>query len=254
MSELVAVDVGNSFAKWACFDDDRLAAFGRVPVDRLLSDLWANVAASAGTGPVWAVASVNPHASDPFCQHLQDERGVTVLRIGHDVPVPIRNETHQPDQVGVDRLLGAVAARARAGADRSAVVVDVGSAVTIDCVSPGGAFVGGMIAPGPDMAARALNEFTSQLPHVEPAPVEQVIGKNTEEAIRSGLHHGAVGLVTVALEAVIEELGGDPLVLATGGAAEPVAQAAAKRLGRPIPVIPHLTLEGIRLSVLAHSS
>jgi len=254
MSELVAVDIGNSFAKWACFDQDRLSAFGRVPADRAPADLWSRVAASVGAGAPWAIASVNPPVGDRLCRHLRDRRGITVLRIGHEVPVPIRNETEEPERVGVDRLLGAAAARARAGADRSAVVVDVGSAVTIDCVSIDGAFVGGMIAPGPAMGARALGEFASQLPHVEPGPAEPVIGRSTEEAIRSGLYHGAVGLVSAALEAVIEQLGDDPLVLATGGAAEPVARAAAKRLGRPIPVVPHLTLEGIRLAVAARES
>ena len=75
MSELVAVDVGNSFAKWACFDQERLAAFGRVPADRLLPDLWAGVTATVGAGAAWAVASVNTPASDPLCRHLQGQGG-----------------------------------------------------------------------------------------------------------------------------------------------------------------------------------
>ena len=118
---------------------------------------------------------------------------VTLLAAG-DLPLEVK--LPRPDMVGVDRLLDALAANALRQPGRPAVVVDVGTAVTVDLVSAAGAFLGGAILPGIAMSARALHEFTDLLPLVdfsELAAPPPALGTETEAAMRSGLFWGAVG-------------------------------------------------------------
>ena len=260
MRRLVAVDVGNSFAKWAVFDGPHMALCGQCPVGRPDADVVAHVTERLDRQPdAWAVASVNREASDALCARLLARDQGPLVRVGDDCPVPITAAVDRPDAVGVDRLLGALAAHRRVGPGTPVVVVDCGSAVTIDCVSSHGVFLGGIIAPGVGMSARALSAFTCQLPLVDFAAPRHAIGRNTEEAIRSGLYYGAVGLVRQGLEAVCRELlvaessrrqPLEPVVLATGGD----ARTLQAHMGRPVRIVPHLTLEGIRLSVPVQDS
>ncbi len=152
--------------------------------------------------------------------------------------------------VGVDRLLDALAANALRGPGRPAVVVDVGTAITVDLLSAEGAFLGGAILPGIAMSARALHEFTDLLPLVdvsELAAPPPPLGEETVAAMRAGLFWGAVG----AVRQLIDQLAGDtrPQVILTGGA----GPAVAELLGPSAQLVPHLTLAGIALAARALS-
>jgi type III pantothenate kinase len=136
-------------------------------------------------------------------------------------------------------------------ADRAAVIVDVGTAITVDLVSADGAFLGGAILPGLQMSARALHEFTDLLPLVdvsELAAPPPALGTATEPAMQSGLFWGAVG----AMRELIEQLhkaatggrAGRPQVFLTGGAGAGVAEL----LGSDARYVPNLTLAGIALA------
>jgi type III pantothenate kinase len=124
------------------------------------------------------------------------------------------------------------------------VVVDLGSAVTVDLVSPSGAFSGGAILPGIAMSARALHAQTDLLPDIamsdlrEPPPA---LGASTEEAIRAGLYWGAVGAARELIARLTAGADHPPLVLLTGGA----APAVAKLLDADARYLPHLVLSGI---------
>ena len=145
------------------------------------------------------------------------------------------------DEVGADRIVNAVAAFARYGA--SAIVVDFGTATTFDCVSPSGDYVGGVIAPGLGISSEALFLRAARLPRVEITCPPKVIGKSTVTAMQSGLFHGYVGLVDGILAKLLEEMGGDPRVLATGGLAELIASGS--RFIEETDA--NLTLEGLRI-------
>ncbi|MFZ5833296.1 MAG: type III pantothenate kinase, partial [Planctomycetota bacterium] len=156
----------------------------------------------------------------------------------------LKVDLERPDMVGIDRLLDAVAANALRDPARPAVVVDVGSAITVDLVSAAGAFQGGAILPGLGMAARALHEFTDLLPLIEAHELGEpppVVGPATVPAMRSGLFWGAVG----AVRELVQHMAGDEAqVFLTGGA----GMAVARLLGPRAMVVPHLTLSGIALT------
>ncbi|MGH2740288.1 MAG: type III pantothenate kinase, partial [Actinomycetota bacterium] len=148
--------------------------------------------------------------------------------------------TDNPKEVGADRVVNALAAFTKYGGP--AIVVDFGTATTFDCISEKGEYLGGVIAPGIDVSARALVERTARLPRVELAAPRSVIGKNTVESVQSGLLYGYAALVDGVVERIAKELG-SPTVVATGG-------LAPKVIGECTSIDHHepwLTLEGLRL-------
>jgi type III pantothenate kinase len=161
-----------------------------------------------------------------------------VVEPGVKTGVPVL--TDNPKEVGADRIVNALAAfTAYSG---PCVVVDFGTATTFDCVSDRGEYVGGVIAPGLQVAARALFEHTARLPLVELVAPPAAIGKNTVESVQSGLIYGYAALVDGMVERITKELG-HPTVVATGGLASVV-------IGECRTVDHHepwLTLEGLRL-------
>lgn len=161
------VDVGNSRTKKALFDGSKLRPLaGRV-------ERWIGV--RVGTGAV-------PPGT---------------LLLGRDFPPLVKNGAHHPKTVGADRLAQASAAWART--EGACVVVSMGTAITIDVVSARGVFVGGLIAPGLRLMARALHEHTALLPRVEPVRRRSPLGHHTREAIQAGISFAAEGLIRAAL-------------------------------------------------------
>jgi type III pantothenate kinase len=146
-----------------------------------------------------------------------------------------------PQEVGADRVVNAVAAKARFGAP--VIAVDFGTALTFDVVDGSGAYVGGVICPGLVIAAEALFSRASRLYKVDVRKPRGVLGKNTAEAMQAGLYYGYIGLVDGILERLLAELPSPCPVLATGGQAELIA-SGSRFIGE---VDPHLTLTGLRL-------
>ena len=228
---------------------------------------------------------MNRPAASRLLDWLRNQRPqdrVTLLAAGD---LPLKVAVARPDMVGVDRLLDAVAANRLRDPARPAVVVDVGTAITVDALSADGVFLGGAILPGIAMSARALHEFTDMLPLVDVGQVgterradlpvgpwtqqklrptvggRQVgnlphgdltvppppVGRDTEAAMRSGLFWGAVGAVRELVARVAAEAGAQPQVFLTGGA----GPAVADLLGPDAHHVPHLTLAGIALTAQA---
>lgn len=164
---------------------------------------------------------------------------LTVRGVGIDYP--------RPETIGQDRLANAVAARHHHGAP--SLVVDFGTAVTFDVVDAGGNYVGGIIAPGLSAMTDYLHEKTALLPRIRIRNARRVIGRNTEEAMLSGAVFGYRGLVRGLILELRRELGVRRLpVVATGG----YARLIARGLPEIQTVTPGLTLEGLRLTALAH--
>jgi type III pantothenate kinase len=146
-----------------------------------------------------------------------------------------------PAEVGADRIVNGVAAFEKYGGP--CIVVDFGTATTFDCVSAKGEYLGGVICPGIGISADALFQRTARLPRVEIRKPARVIGTNTVGSLQSGLYYGYLGLVDGILERLLEELGAETKVLATGG--------LGSMIGTGSKYIKHvddlLTLEGLRI-------
>ena len=241
---LLVIDVGNTSIALAGFDGERLCGRLRISAQKFadLPELWAG-GSHWMKAPIGAavVCSVNPPAAREITYWLRKQHSIVAQTIGAEIPVKMPIRCKRPEQVGADRLANAVAAFAKT--QSHVVVVDFGTATSFDIVSDRGEFLGGVIAPGIAMSARALNRETVFLPLVPLIDSDVVIGKDTVEAITSGLAWGFSGLVDRVVEKIAEELGTDPHVIATGGDAETIAPRS-KSIRE---IEPDLTFHGIRL-------
>jgi len=154
------------------------------------------------------------------------------------VKIPI--ELFYPYEIGGDRLINALAGWEKYKS--SLIIVDFGTAITFDCVSEKGAYLGGAIAPGISISTEALFKKTAKLPKIDLSePPSQVIGKDTISALKSGLIYGFIGLTDFLIEKLSEEMGTNPKVIATGGLAKFIAPYS-KKIEK---IEPYLTLEGL---------
>jgi type III pantothenate kinase len=240
MSARLVADIGNTRIKWGLCLPDFLQIAALSPDDPAA---WAEQLRTwqIGASAEWAVAGVHPTRRDRLAAWLR-ETGASVRVISDYRELPIRLDVDEPERVGIDRLLNAVAAAARIATGTAAIVIDAGSAVTVDLVDAGGTFRGGSIFPGLRLMARALHQFTAQLPLVEDFDPHDLPGRETTAAIRVGVFHAVCG----GIDRLVEQLAkpGARIFLA-GGSLE---LAAALRC-QPEVVGPALTLEGIRRTV-----
>ena len=167
---------------------------------------------------------------------------VDALMIGRTrVRTGMKVRMDNPREVGADRIVNSVAAIERWGGP--VIVVDFGTATTLDCVNAKGEYVGGVIAPGLRIAEEALFARTAQLPRVEVSRPARAIGTNTVQAMQSGLYFGYVGLVDALARRCRAELAPDAKVVATGG----LSSLMAKESEMIDEVDTHLTLRGLAL-------
>jgi type III pantothenate kinase len=152
-------------------------------------------------------------------------------------PIKIDN----PDEVGADRLLNALAAHHRYGGPL--VVIDFGTATTFDVVDKDGAYLGGVIAPGINLSIEALHQAAARLPRIGIGRPQSVIGRSTIPAMRSGIYWGYVGLIEGLLVRIETEFGEPLKAIATGGLAPLFAEGTTKLAT----IDPDLTLDGLRL-------
>jgi type III pantothenate kinase len=250
---LMAVDVGNSRVKFGEFEHplaDPLPHPQRalaVELDWTPADLEGFLPRDPASYS-WRIASVNRPAATRLIEWLRERHVPRVQRLKH-TDMPLEIHVPRPDQVGLDRLANAVAANRLRVAEQPAIVIDLGSAITVDLVSPSGAFNGGAILPGITISSQALHEFTDLLPLVEVTERPDALGTSTLAAIRSGLYWGMVGAVR---ELVARLSAGSPAaqVFLTGGAAPRFATALTLQSEVPPQFVPHLTLSGIALTAL----
>jgi type III pantothenate kinase len=250
---MVAVEVGNSRIKLGQFEARPGEKSLPQPSRTLALDVdhWEPVEIALWLAPTepsqlqWYLSSVHRAAAARFSQWLDGESAATT-QLAHD-DLPLFVGLAAPDKVGIDRLIGAVAANHLREDGQPAIVVDLGSAITVDVVSAEGTFCGGAILPGISMAARALGQFTDQLPTLDEVDLQQpppAIGASTDEAIASGVYWGAVGAVRTLVKQVKDQMASEPLVLLTGGGSDAVADS----IGGDVRHEPDLLLAGIALS------
>ena len=229
---LLVVNVGNSRLAIGVFSQGELTHVRRLTHDQraewqgALADAWGQLTGGPGghggagnvAGAGVAGASVNPAANEAVEHLVMQATGQPVQWVGREIDLPIAVQGDAPGETGVDRVLGVAAAYEQIG--KSCVVVDAGTALTVNCCDDKGNFLGGAIAPGAAMMLDALHNNTARLPAVTLAKPVDGIAKTTQEAMLQGVFHGARGLVKELAEAYAMQLGNWPEVICTGGDAE----------------------------------
>jgi type III pantothenate kinase len=167
--------------------------------------------------------------------------GVEALQVSPTLNLGMSVLYETPRELGVDRLLNAIAAFERVNGP--AIVVDFGTATKLDCVSPKGEYMGGAIAPGLRTSLDGLIERAAKLSQVELSAPTRTLGRNTTHALQSGVIFGHAAMVDGMVERLQIDLGYKCHVIATGGLAGLIAEHA-KRVNE---LEPNLTLEGLRI-------
>ena len=247
---LLAIDIGNTNIAFGIFDQEKLRATWNVATDinktadeyavLLLNLLPRQDIAMSDIDHV-AICCVVPPLEPVFEELSKRYFGSSPLFVGAGVKTGVRICTDNPREVGADRVANVAAAHRLYGGP--VIVIDFGTATTVDAISEEGDFLGAAIAPGIRIAAEALFERASKLPRIELIAPQNAIGRNTVTAMQSGLIFGYVGLIESLVHRIKEELGGKARVIATGG----LANIIAKETKIVDTVNPNLTLEGLRL-------
>jgi type III pantothenate kinase len=247
-TQLVA-DIGNSRMKWGRCAASRIADSAALAPDnpdawRAQISVW-NLPATVN----WTVAGVNPMHRDQFVDWAR-RRGDRVCLIEKYSQIPLKVNVEAPEQVGIDRLLGVLAIRALVAPGEPAIVVDAGSAITVNLLDDTGGFGGGAIFPGLRLMAEALHTYTAQLPLIDARQHPAIVpAGTTATAIAAGLHWAAVGGIHALIRALALAVPHpDPLrVFLTGGDATDLLADLPERDLFRYELKPMLTLEGIRL-------
>jgi type III pantothenate kinase len=192
------------------------------------------------------IASVVPTLTERIEHSAKQYLDAQTRVIGREVKVPLKTMLRDESTVGQDRLLAAMAAYVNV--ESACAIIQVGSALVVDCIDNEGIFRGGAIAPGLMMGAKALHEFAAQLPEASLTPPldENPFGRFTQEAINLGLFVGARGAIRELLERYATALGAWPHVVATGGDAQALLGGNYTELVDSF--IPDLVLQGAALA------
>ncbi|WP_163551963.1 type III pantothenate kinase [Candidatus Frankia alpina] len=243
---LLAIDVGNTNTVVGVFDSDELADSWRVRTDphSTADELVLLYRGLLGGHRITGVSicSTVPAALRELRRMVVRafrNTPVVIVEPGTRTGVPILIDN--PKEAGADRIMNTLAAHHLYGGP--AIVVDFGTSTNLDVVSARGEFIGGVLAPGIEIALDALASRAAQLRKVELTPPRSVIGKSTVEALQSGMIFGVAGQVDGLVRRIRAELGAHATAIATGGLASLVIKES-ETLDRHEP---HLTLIGLRL-------
>lgn len=248
MTPDVVVDIGNTAIKWGRCAGGQVAETLSLSADD--THAWDEQAARWGLGGSagsWVVTSVHPARCERMAGWIT-RRGSRLRILAEARELPLRVSLEKPDHVGIDRLLDAVAANGLRPPGRPAVIVDAGSAVTVDWVDGDGTFVGGAILPGLRLVIQALHDYTALLPKIPtPRAAPAVPGTSTPAAMEVGVYWSVAGGVQAVIAAYRRHFDAEPTVFLTGGDGPALVGA----LGPAVTHWPEMTLEGIRLSAEA---
>ena len=247
---LLAIDIGNTNIVVGVFDGEKLKATWRLGTDvHKLEDEYAALMlnllsmkglAFADIDDAIISSSVPPLVTvfEELCRRYFE---ATPMVVGPGIKTGVRISIENPREVGADRVVNAAAAHKLYGGPL--IVIDFGTATTLDAVSEEGDYLGGAIAPGIVISSEALFEHAAKLPRVELVRPPKAIGRNSVSAMQSGIVFGYVGLIEGLVARMQKELGGTAKVIATGG----LANIIASETGVVDAVELDLTLVGLRL-------
>jgi len=231
---LAAVDIGNTHTVFGLFEGDGLRSHWRVETRSertadehaaVLRALFELEGLSMAGVEAAIVSSVVPTATLPMEQLFEGYFKIAPLVVGPGMKTGMSVLYENPRDLGADRIVNAVAAYARW--PQGAIVVDFGTATTLDVITARGEYAGGVITPGLLIAADALYRATAKLPRVEIARPKTVVGTNTVASIQSGLVFGYAGMIDALVGRIRTELAYAPKVVATGGLGALVARESS---------------------------
>lgn len=246
---LLVIDVGNTNVVLGVYSEKKLAAQWRLTSQkRTVDEVGLTLLGLLGASSIKkeeikaaVYASVAPSLDESFVKAVKEYLGLCCIKISADIDLGIKIRTKHPHETGADRLLNALSAKEKYGTP--VIVVDLGTAITLDVVSQEGDYLGGAIAPGMEIGMELLFSKTAKLPQIALVAPEKYIGPSTTEAIQSGIVYGFVGMVDTLVRGVFKELGTQCRVVATGGHAGILAAHSDV-----VTDVDHaLTLEGMRI-------
>lgn len=249
---LLAVDVGNSHMVIGLFSGRELRCHWRVKTDAsctvdelasLFHGLFVMENARFDQVKAVVIASVVPPMALTWGAFTGKYLHAEPLMVTNRITTGIEIRTDNPAEVGADRIVNSVAAFAEY--QSPLIIVDFGTAITLDCVAGDGAYIGGVIAPGMSISLEALGSRTAKLPRVDiSTPPPNAIGTNTIDAIKSGILFGYAGLIEGLIKRIKAQMAPDkPRVIATGGMAALIAPYTEAIEA----VDPMLTLKGLQI-------
>lgn len=247
---LLAVDVGNTQSVLGLFSDDDLVCHWRISsnaswtpdeMSLLVGGLLRDAGFSWDDVAEVALSSVVPRLTSSWEELVTTACGKAPLVVGPGLKTGLPIRYDNPHEVGADRIVNGVAAIDAHGAP--VLVVDFGTATTVDVISSEGAYLGGVIAPGLETSAEALFQKAARLSKVDLEAPPKAIGTNTRASVQSGLMLGQASVVDGLVRRIWNELGYETPVVATGGLAPRIAPLCE--------TVDHvdvdLTLKGLRI-------
>jgi type III pantothenate kinase len=251
---LLAIDVGNTNIVIGVFNGNALTTTWRLLTlrERTADEIGLMVAglfANEGIDRLGVTGAVMSSVVPPLTPIM---RGMSIRYFKQDPLIvdPTKNAGmpilyERPAEVGADRIANSIAAYERYGrASKAALIVaDLGTATTFDAINGAGEYLGGVICPGPQIAAEALFQRAARLPRVDVRKPPHVIGRTTVGAIESGLFYGYLGMTEGLVQRMTAELGGQATAIATGGLASLVVPATTIFTATE----PDITLHGLKI-------
>lgn len=247
---LLAIDIGNTNLVMGCIENDKILFKARIATDRLrTSDQYGveikNMLEAYGVQirdiDDCIISSVVPPVFNSVRTGVIKIIGKQPMVVGPGLKTGLNIHVDVPSQVGADRIVIAVAALAEYQAPL--ILMDLGTATTIEVVEPGNVYLGGVIIPGVKVSLEALTSRAAQLPGISLDKPRHVIGKNTVDCMRSGMMYGTAAMLDGIIERMEEELGHSATVIATGG----MAQFVTPLCKREIILEKDLLLKGLNL-------
>jgi type III pantothenate kinase len=254
---IIAVDIGNTNIAIGLFLEGREESITSIPgpssveLTSCLETAWQKIPLVEGSKEnkhdgVIVVSSVKPIWTEVIRQIVKDRLDEEIHIIGKDIPLPMQLWVDEPEKVGTDRVVSAAAAYDVV--EDAVVVADFGTAVTIDLVDQNGVFLGGVICPGFEISAKALKDYTAQLPNIKVTRPDAPYGKNTTDAINCGLYYSIIGALQEIIRRYAEELGRWPQTIITGSGAKTI-QTDCDFVDN---YVPNLVVKGIVLAYQKH--
>ena len=224
---LLAIDIGNTNLVIGCMENDQILFKARIATDRLrTSDQYGveikNMLEAYGVQikdiDDCIISSVVPPVFNSVKTGVMKIIGKQPMVVGPGLKTGLNIHVDVPSQVGSDRIVIAVAALAEYKAPL--ILMDLGTATTIEVVEPENTYLGGVIIPGVKISLDALTSRAAQLPGISLDKPKQVIGKNTVDCMRSGMIYGTASMIDGLIDRMEEELGHPSTLVATGGMAQ----------------------------------
>lgn len=224
---LLAIDIGNTNIVIGCIKDDEIVFKARIATDRTrTSDQYGveikNMLEAFGVSREeiddCIIASVVPPVFNSVQTGVLKVIGKQPMVVGPGLKTGLNIHVDIPSQVGSDLIVAAVAALAEYPAPL--VLIDLGTATTIEVIEPENVFIGGLIFPGIMVSLDSLSSHAAQLPGISLDKPKKVVGKNTVDCMRSGMMYGTAAMLDGLIDRIAEELGHESTIIATGGLAQ----------------------------------